>query len=450
MKTRLLFNIAIVFTILSICTNVYASEITGDLTTGLGNAVEGVVIFSPSASPTAGSYGSTQNVVLSASGSSSIRYTLDETNPTCSIGSTYSSAIAITSTKTLKAISCYSGGGQSSVVSFTYTLSSIETKTSVALTSTGSGESASMPVGITSLKLSNDTFMDVSASVSNVVAGSITVGGVVKTMESFSSGNLSSVNLSTPVTIGDQVMTVGRAVKIESGVDNQPTVLTNNDLTTASVSIPDSTTILAPTGWDGEIKPPKAGNSSGSTPSGFSVGSVVVEVGSTAGVLLFDKPVSIVLSGVTGTVAYKASGSSTWTRINSGCGGTYDSPSAPTFPGECFISNGTDTKIFTYHFTTFASLTTSDSGGSGGSSGSGGGGGGGGSYLASSVVTASKTLSAEAQKVDANNDSKIDVLDFVSLMANWGKTGSSVVADFNKDTKVDVLDFVMLMVNWTK
>lgn len=82
------------------------------------------------------------------------------------------------------------------------------------------------------------------------------------------------------------------------------------------------------------------------------------------------------------------------------------------------------------------------------SSGGGGGGGGGGSYTPS--VTTTSILSVAAQKVDANKDNKVDVLDFVSLMANWGKTGSSVVADFNGDNKVDVLDFVMLMVNWTK
>jgi hypothetical protein len=77
----------------------------------------------------------------------------------------------------------------------------------------------------------------------------------------------------------------------------------------------------------------------------------------------------------------------------------------------------------------------------------GGGGGGGGSSYTSPVAS---TLNTEAQKVDANNDGAINVLDFVSLMANWGKTGTNIVADFNSDGKVDVLDFVMLMVNWTK
>jgi len=70
-------------------------------------------------------------------------------------------------------------------------------------------------------------------------------------------------------------------------------------------------------------------------------------------------------------------------------------------------------------------------------------GGGGGSY------TPPSPLSAEAQKVDTNKDNKIDVLDFVTLMANWGETESGNVADFNSDGKVDILDFVSLMANWT-
>ena len=59
-------------------------------------------------------------------------------------------------------------------------------------------------------------------------------------------------------------------------------------------------------------------------------------------------------------------------------------------------------------------------------------------------------LSAAAQKVDANKDGKIDVLDFNILMVNWGKTTANNVADFNGDSKVDIFDFNMLMINWTK
>ena len=73
---------------------------------------------------------------------------------------------------------------------------------------------------------------------------------------------------------------------------------------------------------------------------------------------------------------------------------------------------------------------------------SGGGGGGGG------TIAQTSTLSAAAPKIDANKDNKIDVLDFNTLMVNWGSTGANV-ADFNSDGKVDIFDFNSLMVVWT-
>jgi hypothetical protein len=88
-------------------------------------------------------------------------------------------------------------------------------------------------------------------------------------------------------------------------------------------------------------------------------------------------------------------------------------------------------------------VTTSSSGGSGG-------GGGGGAPAPVVITPATSPLSAEAQKVDTNSDGVVNVLEFVSLMANWGKAGPSVGGDFNSDGKVNVFDFVMLMANWTK
>ncbi len=69
---------------------------------------------------------------------------------------------------------------------------------------------------------------------------------------------------------------------------------------------------------------------------------------------------------------------------------------------------------------------------------SGGGGGGG--------IPPTKTV---AQKVDMDNNSKVDVLDFNTLMVHWGETGSNNIADINSDGEVDVFDFNLLMINWT-
>ncbi len=88
---------------------------------------------------------------------------------------------------------------------------------------------------------------------------------------------------------------------------------------------------------------------------------------------------------------------------------------------------------------------SSGGGSSSGSSSSGGGGGGGGSSSSSS-----SNRNTTAGKTDTNNDGKINILDFVILMANWGKIGASNTADFNGDGKVDILDFVKLMADWSK
>ncbi len=72
------------------------------------------------------------------------------------------------------------------------------------------------------------------------------------------------------------------------------------------------------------------------------------------------------------------------------------------------------------------------------SSSSGGGGSG---YVSSSTSTLGNA--------DLNHDGKVDILDFVILMANWGQTGSNV-ANINGDGQVDILDFVSLMANWTR
>ena len=235
---------------------------------------------------------------------------------------------------------------------------------------------------------------------------------------------------------------VGREVTLQSGVGGQPVVLTNSSLANVSASFPDGTKITGPSGWNGKITPPVSGTpSGGNAPAGFSIGSAVISIGSPDGTLTFDKPVTLVLSGVTGAVGYRPSGSNTWVQITNICASPYATPGNPPANGECSISNGADTKIVTYHFTSFGSLTAVPAP-TPSPTPSGGGGGGG-------IVAQSSTLSAAAQKVDANKDNKIDVLDFNTLMVHWGSASAGNVADFNGDGKVDVFDFNLLMINWT-
>ncbi len=98
-----------------------ASEVTGSLCTGVNCPVEGTVIAAPTASPAAGGFTSNQSVILTSTGATSIRYTTDGTTPTCT-STQYSSAISVTSSKTIKAISCYANNTSSTVASFAYTI----------------------------------------------------------------------------------------------------------------------------------------------------------------------------------------------------------------------------------------------------------------------------------------------------------------------------------------
>lgn len=77
----------------------------------------------PTASPAGGTYTSTQTVTLSAESGATIRYTTDGTDPTAT-SPTYSSALTISTTTTLKATATDYASNVSSIRTETYTISS--------------------------------------------------------------------------------------------------------------------------------------------------------------------------------------------------------------------------------------------------------------------------------------------------------------------------------------
>ncbi|TSC84572.1 MAG: Dockerin type 1 [Parcubacteria group bacterium Gr01-1014_17] len=213
-----ILTIAILFLISG--TNSFASEILCTLSltatsTGCAPAQSGFVAFAPSAIPSAGTYNAAQSIALSADSSTSIRYTTDGTTPTCASGAIYSVPISVKKTQTIKAISCYPNSTESTAVSFSYLLSLIDARTeNAALTTVGVG-SAALPNQATSVKLSNTTSLDVSASVNTASAGQVIIGGAVKNLSAFTNGNLVSVDLSIPIFVGGQTVSVGKAVVIQ-------------------------------------------------------------------------------------------------------------------------------------------------------------------------------------------------------------------------------------------
>lgn len=167
--------------------------------------------------------------------------------------------------------------------------------------------------------------------------------------------DLSSLNSTAQVnstqTIGTITVDLTQQVTFVAN-NNDVITLENIALPTVSVEIPDQTTISGPELWDNTILPPVQIPTTGNIPSGFQTPDNVIQVGSADVILIFDKTVTIILEGVTGQTAYKLPGENTWNLID-GCDDEYDDPTDPTFPNECSISNGIDTKIVTYHFTEF-------------------------------------------------------------------------------------------------
>ncbi len=242
--------------------------------------------------------------------------------------------------------------------------------TDSTLLSSSAGQ-VQMPNSITAISLNKTNNLDTSAGLSTASGGNVYIGGGLMALGNYTYNDLTAQNLSGAITIGDTSMTVNKVVRLDSGITGTGvTVSTLNSAPEVTVSIPDGTVIMGPSGWDGKFQPPViyTAPSTDSIPSGYTLGDHVTSLGSTSVELLFDKAISIIIKGASGAIGYKPVGSSSWVRITNACSGTYDNPTAPTFPGECFISNSTDTKIHTYHLSYFASLDSTSNTYSSGSS----------------------------------------------------------------------------------
>ncbi len=82
-----------------------------------------ITVAAPTASPgTGASFTTSQSITLSKNGdATSIHYRTDGIAPNCSTGTTYSTPFILSSTTTVKAVSCYPGSNISSTATFIYT-----------------------------------------------------------------------------------------------------------------------------------------------------------------------------------------------------------------------------------------------------------------------------------------------------------------------------------------
>lgn len=99
--------------------------ISGTISNGLSAGQQVVVVVGPpTVSPTPGIFSTTQIVALvKPSGAKEVRYTTNGATPNCTDSTIYSSPISVTATTSIKAISCYTNGSVSNVVTFPYIIS---------------------------------------------------------------------------------------------------------------------------------------------------------------------------------------------------------------------------------------------------------------------------------------------------------------------------------------
>ncbi len=180
---------------------------------------------------------------------------------------------------------------------------------------------------------------------------------IVENNEPLDLSNVAETVPETTETVGGVEVQLTQEVEFIA-VNNDVIVLINTDTPAATVEIPDQTIVSGPDAWNGKLTVSTFVASSGSVDPAFVAPTTALLFGSPDVILVFDKAVTILLTGTTGQVAYKTPGSSTWILI-SGCTGTYAAPDNPPANGECSISNGADTKIVTFHFTEFSGLSAS-------------------------------------------------------------------------------------------
>lgn len=211
-----------------------------------------------------------------------------------------------------------------------------------------------LPTSITSLDLNSNSPLFASTSLSTVSGVNLTLGGSALALNG---GIVAGVNLETAQTVGDQTVIVGTGYRLVSGTSGEPIVFSNSSLSGTTLSIPDGTDVMGSATWDGKFLGPVSGSTAGSAPAGFTVGDAVT-FGSDSSIILFSQPVTLIFT-TTKPIVMKVAGSSTWVTPAT-CSGTFSAPTAPGEPApfsECAISDSTQTKVVTYHLTTFGFIT---------------------------------------------------------------------------------------------
>ncbi len=287
----------------------------------------------------------------------------------------------------------------------------------VVFTSDNSGY-ADVPTGENELRLGKDKKLDLSKNVKRRNGKKFVFGkdddededDDIDDAEDYSNKFLKNVDLTKKHGVGDVEVEVDLVVKLNSTDEGEDIIIENEDLEGVSVAIPDQTTVMASETCDFLIQAPtQTSTEGGKAPSGFSFGDFSFEVGSSECVILFDQPLKIEVDGVYTNIAYRPSGSENWITIPT-CGGPYEEPENPEFPGDCSLTNGsTKTKVLTYHLTNFSSVTPKPVVGGG------------------APTHKQNTLSNAYYLSERGSDDRVETVEAVSTQKTQGKVTQPVV-----------------------
>ena len=223
----------------------------------------------------------------------------------------------------------------------------------------------------TSGNTANDTFILTVLSPTSILATASTTtveNGTTTVVFNTLSENVIKVVISSNVS-GTTSVTLDLAALLALNGDNVTMV---NDLNLSretgtanySVSIDSGTVITGNATWDGVLQMPTVNTSTFSPPSfsGYDTAvQVVIDMGST-GELNFSSPIKIVVTGMAGSNAAWARGSSTLNDIALQCINETDSSvlnNSDSTKRECYVdsADGNDLVIWTYHFTSFSAYS---------------------------------------------------------------------------------------------
>ncbi len=87
-----------------------------------------------------------------------------------------------------------------------------------------------LPSGVTSLPVNGEGSIDLSSGTRNAADQQIIIGGQTISLNTYTGGDLSNMDLSGLISVGNQTIEIQKAVRLESGINGIPITLSNSQL----------------------------------------------------------------------------------------------------------------------------------------------------------------------------------------------------------------------------